>query len=47
LKSNNWHGDGYGRLGLTQVSQWKWDENPEPAELHTEFMEFSETNNQE
>jgi len=41
LDENNWRGDGFGRLGITEVAKWKWEENPEPVEVFSEFMEFS------
>jgi hypothetical protein len=47
MDTNNWHGDGYGRIGLTQVANWKWEENPEPVEAYAEFMEFSTSSNLE
>jgi hypothetical protein len=41
LDTNNWKGSGFGHMGITQVSKWKWEENPEPVEAFGEFAEFS------
>lgn len=41
LETNNWRGEGWGHLGITQVSKWKWEESPEPIAPYEEFLEFS------
>ena len=45
LDANDWQGDGHGSMGVITLPSWLWEKNPEPIEAHSEFIEFSETNN--
>ena len=47
LTTNDWHGPGYGYLGITQVSKWKWEEIQYGTEAaqgpYEEFSDLSST----